>query len=457
MSDIGLEKLFTKDDNHFVFVRPNAIIASSGSTWVSETIRLRQYHPDVFEVATEQYYSIKVRQYCAVIHEACFLYHSMTMESDFKKGSGRKGCLFTQYEKERLDHLQQIESACSQYGDSDNMDEQKMLRGLLDIQLNELTNEFYNYEEIDMTCKENFHTLIMKVSQICQQVLEKISEFQLPIVKPMWCDLTDAGPGVGISNFEVRFRDAELCQIYNSDHRIRLHRSRGDTGQGEAERTNSAIGDSIVDGSTIEWEKFKKFEGLSKEAVKSLKVQDFERLEKERMQTDAWFVANLLVERIDGAPVLRERKKAYLSEVKEKQFFFNQKYLVQYYSTSSPSARKDIPGANYFDKILRLFEAHFKVGELFMECVKFGCASNICKCCIHGMVNVLKEFHNLYLILTGQIPTCMSLLHPKYQQKAHKEMQMIGNQEQISRNCLTMEKFHFSSRTRSLNFVKSFM
>ena len=114
MSDVGLEKLFTKDDNHFLFVRPKAIIASSGSKWACETIRLRQYHPDVFEVVTEKYYSTNVRQYCAVIHDACFLYHNMTMESDFKKASGRKDCLLTQYEKERLDHLQQeIESACS--------------------------------------------------------------------------------------------------------------------------------------------------------------------------------------------------------------------------------------------------------------------------------------------------------------------------------------------------------
>ena len=114
MFDVGLEKLFTRDDNHFVFVRPKAIIASGVSTWACETIRLRQYYPDVFEAVTEKYYSINVRQYCAVIHDACFLYHNMTMENDFKKASGRKGCLLTQYEKERLDHLQQeIKSACS--------------------------------------------------------------------------------------------------------------------------------------------------------------------------------------------------------------------------------------------------------------------------------------------------------------------------------------------------------
>ena len=60
--------------------------------------------------------------------------------------------------------------------------------------------------------------------------------------------LTDTGPGVGVSSFEVKFIDAELARLWNSDYRIRLHRSRGDSGQGEAGRTNSAIGDSIVDG-----------------------------------------------------------------------------------------------------------------------------------------------------------------------------------------------------------------
>ena len=52
----------------------------------------------------------------------------------------------------------------------------------------------------------------------------------------------------------------------NSDYRIRCHRSRGDSGQREAERTNSANGDV---GATIEWEHLKRFEGL-KEAMECL-------------------------------------------------------------------------------------------------------------------------------------------------------------------------------------------
>ena len=50
---------------------------------------------------------------------------------------------------------------------------------------------------------------------------------------------------MGVSNYDVHFRDAELAQIHNSDYRVRCHRSRGESGQGEAERTNSAIADAL--------------------------------------------------------------------------------------------------------------------------------------------------------------------------------------------------------------------
>ena len=96
---------------------------------------------------------------------------------------------------------------------------------------------------------------------------------------------------MGVSNFEVKFRDAELCRIFNSDHRMRLHRSRGDSGQGEAERTNSAIGDAVVDGATINWEVYKKFEEMNEEEINQLSVKEFEELEEQRMEKNAWYVA----------------------------------------------------------------------------------------------------------------------------------------------------------------------
>lgn len=185
--------------------------------------------------------------------------------------------------------------------------------------------------------------------------------------------MTDAGPGVGVSNFEVKFKDAELCRVFNSDHRIRVHRSRRDSGQNEAERTNSNIEDAVVDGAAIEWQKHVQFNGLSTEEKEALTVKEFEELEQKRMEQNAWDVSKQLVDRIDGAPVLSERITAYLSEEQDKLFYFSQKYLLKYHTVSSREAKKMVPGASYFDKILSFFNSHNRVGELFMAFVKFYC------------------------------------------------------------------------------------
>jgi hypothetical protein len=115
-------------------------------------------------------------------------------------------------------------------------------------------------------------------------VLQIIDDLKFSPVKPRVAYLTDAGPGVGVSNFEVKFRDEELARMYNSDYRVRVHRSLGDSGQGEAERTNSAIADSIVDGATIEWETIKKYDDMTDKEGSKMSVQEFEDYEKNRME-----------------------------------------------------------------------------------------------------------------------------------------------------------------------------
>ena len=50
----------------------------------------------------------------------------------------------------------------------------------------------------------------------CTEVLYLIKSMHLPLDKPRWAEFTDAEPSVGLSNFEVSFRDAELARIYSS-------------------------------------------------------------------------------------------------------------------------------------------------------------------------------------------------------------------------------------------------
>ena len=254
---------------------------------------------------------------------------------------------YTHYERTRLVHLKkEINNAFSSEDNSYGEGGMKLITERIKPETNILLSRQLEacLEAGDML-KNDFEDSLKSVLLSCQRILALLNELQLPKLKPRCCDLTDAGPGVGVTNYEVKFRDAEICRMFDSDYRIRVHRSRGDSGQGEAERTNSAIGDAAVDGSTIEWEKYKTFDGMTEEEVKQLSIKQYEELEEKRMQANAWAISKELVQRIDDAPVLSERIKAYLSEDKDELFFFNQHYLMQYQAATSEVSKMKVPGS----------------------------------------------------------------------------------------------------------------
>ena len=81
---------------------------------------------------------------------------------------------------------------------------------------------------------------------------------------------TDAGPGVGVTNTEVRFRDIETAQIHSSDCVNRIHHVPGDLTQNEAERTNASIGEALVDDTALKWKYFTPVDGLTSEEIDEL-------------------------------------------------------------------------------------------------------------------------------------------------------------------------------------------
>ena len=85
----------------------------------------------------------------------------------------------------------------------------------------------------------------------CKQYLRKLDHLQIPAFCCSILKATDAGPGVGVSNTEVRFRDAEIARIHAFDRVNRIHRAPGDSTRNEAERTNASIGEALVDGTSL--------------------------------------------------------------------------------------------------------------------------------------------------------------------------------------------------------------
>ena len=137
--------------------------------------------------------------------------------------------------------------------------------------------------------------------------------------------------------------------MWGSEYRIRLQLSRNDSHSNEAERTNSAIADSVVDGQTIEWEFQKLFDGISGDKIEAITLQEFERHQDERMKLNAYMVRDEGVKRIDGASCLKKEIVAYPSP--DDPFFFNKAEIYKHHTASNPNGDPKVPGIIYFQKI----------------------------------------------------------------------------------------------------------
>ena len=86
--------------------------------------------------------------------------------------------------------------------------------------------------------------------------------------------------------------DASLYRLINILHSILhwLHRSRGDSGQLRWSRTdNAAISNALVDGATLECEKYRRFKDLSEKEIKRMSLQSYKGYEKKRMEKNALY------------------------------------------------------------------------------------------------------------------------------------------------------------------------
>lgn len=85
----------------------------------------------------------------------------------------------------------------------------------------------------------NLWTVIEDILRACERYLKKLVLLKYPNNCCSILKATNAGPGVGVTNTKVRFRDIETARIHSSDRVNRIHRAPGDSAQNEAERTNA--------------------------------------------------------------------------------------------------------------------------------------------------------------------------------------------------------------------------
>ena len=105
---------------------------------------------------------------------------------------------------------------------------------------------------------------------------------------------------------EVKFRLTELCRLHGSDRRVRLHRDRGDSGSNEAERTNSCIGEALVDGGAIKWEPFHPLQAIPEAEIEAMSMDEFESYKNDVTEKNASTIAEEIQQRIDDERGLGE-------------------------------------------------------------------------------------------------------------------------------------------------------
>ncbi len=392
--DDGSQKSITKNELHAVVVRPKAYVSSSGTSWANETHRLRCEYPGAHELPPApgdqaESYSTDFRQFCATVQCGIFMLNDMTMMEVLQKMKHQGSCIHQSYELKRLEHfLHRIEIANAKVdlkravlceAERTFVDDIKRYQSFLTTHSSKLAERIKEGRRPELGSYDELQTQ-------AEEVIILLQSMRLPQVKPRWAEFTDACPGVSINNVDVKVRSAELDRMYNRDFRIRVHRSRGDSGQNEAERTNSAIGNAVVDGATIEWEHYKRFDNLQDHEIAAMSHQDYENHETQRMEKNAWRVASQLAERIDGAPVLSEFIHSCVSEKPEDSFFFNEDYLSKYISATK-NIRSHLPGSACFNKIRDFMDTHVHLGELYSEFLRDSCEESQGSLCQHCSAN----------------------------------------------------------------------
>lgn len=381
--------LINTSDQTLVIVRPKYYIGSSGSVWASDYMRLCHEQPQLFQESGLHAYSMALKKFSSMLHDTACYFSDLTMEEDVKNASSEPECQHKRYEEQKLSWLvQQIEEAIESW----NEEQDGMLESEKEIG-DDLKSKAVEIQIKATCCIENCLQLIVdnklcekedEVSNDCKNVCRTIKALQLT---PWCCDVlkaTDAGPGVGVSNVEVRFRDIEIARIHSSDRVNRIHRAPGDSGQNEAERSNAAIGDALVDGSALKWNYYGPLDGLTEAEVKNLSVTDLQERENDCMEKNAWKVAAEVSKTIDDEPgSAGDYMKSYVTTRKERQFFFNTTYLLQYTSTKSDAKRATVPGNAYFSKIEKFMQEHCENGEMYLEFLKGSCEREEGERCEH--------------------------------------------------------------------------
>ena len=228
-----------------VTIQPKSIVGSSGSVHASNLVNIRAHFPELFENSSDcnQQHPKQLKQAAIYIQDSIHYYQNTTKEPDFAMVTDLEKCKFRDYELERVQHLRArlLHAEVTYLEGNNELDSfQPFVIPLIAAtdKLVDALEECYPGRDIWNLC--------LDVLTNIQNTSDFIDVLALPVLRSNVLENTDAGGGVGVSNYHVRFRMVELAKLHRSTSRHRVHLASDDQGQNPAERTNAYIGWFVI-------------------------------------------------------------------------------------------------------------------------------------------------------------------------------------------------------------------
>ena len=298
-------------------------------------------NPDLYEMSTlGNDFSAAFRGACACFKDKLIHFKDCTIEEEIMKMQGKAECPFRKYECEKLQNLKvhvskgqnMLLTAMAAAKEGEQMKITEMQNTAIDLlKMVSDCQTAMNSDDVE-TSVEMLHILLSK----CDQVVQLIASFNLPLLKPRILEQTDAGPSVGVSNKQVLYRAAERVRIEGCDYYARIHRATGDC-QNPVERTQASVGKAIGNGNRIYWEYRKMFEGLSENDKENMTLEEFTRYEDERQKFNVFKTCAELAGRVNDSPGPGGTLNPMIGivcEVPEELFYWDSEYLNAYLGAS---------------------------------------------------------------------------------------------------------------------------
>ena len=238
--------MILQDDQSVVTVRPKHYIGSSGSVWASEKVFLRWEHPHLYEIDGSLYDPL-LRKFTAMVRDHVLYFLDTTDKGDVSCITNNVSCAFRVYEKSRIQHaiLGLLTATLTWNQSRSKLEPEQIVAGneiadCVDVVRGEFELLKESLATLTTTTEAIWQTY-QHISEKSKWLLNEMKKRGLPVrVRPRLLLHTDKGPGVSVTNYEVKFRDAELARLYDLDWQMRVHYAVNDPCP--AERTNACIG-----------------------------------------------------------------------------------------------------------------------------------------------------------------------------------------------------------------------